>query len=154
MKILTRVAIGTAVLGVTTFAAIAATEHDNQVFFAINGLKSFGFQQTGYSITSGQPYGGTTAGVSSGKGQITVKAGRKASSSVASWFKQQVGSGQTGQYCISRLWAALPFPGRSEPATNESYDNEGRYASRLPLDQGADDRRHRVRDALHLGRRG
>jgi len=95
MKILTRAAIGAAVLGVTTFAATAATEHDNQVFFAVNGLKSFGFQQTGYSITSGQPYGGTTAGVSNGKGQITVKAGRKASSSVASWFKQQVGSGQT-----------------------------------------------------------
>jgi hypothetical protein len=95
MKILSRAAIGAAVLAVTTFGAIAASEHDNEVFFAVNGLQTFNFQQTGYSITSGQPYGGTTAGISSGKGLITVTAGRKGSSSVATWFKQQVGSGQT-----------------------------------------------------------
>jgi hypothetical protein len=30
-----------------------------------------------------------------GRGQLIVKAGRKASTSVAAWFKQQAGSGQT-----------------------------------------------------------
>jgi hypothetical protein len=95
MNVVTRSAFGATVLAATTFGAIAATEHDNDVYFAINGLQSFNFVETGHSITSGQPYGGTTASVSDGKGQITVSAGRKASTSVATWFKQQVGSGQT-----------------------------------------------------------
>ena len=95
MKTLTRVGIGAAALAAATFAATAATQHNNDVFFAINGLKSFSFQETAHSVTSGQPYGGTTSGVSGGKGKITVKAGRKGSTSVASWFKQQVGAGQT-----------------------------------------------------------
>jgi hypothetical protein len=95
MTTLARTAISLAVLAVTTVAAVAATEHDNDAFFAINGLQSFTFSETSHSITSGQPYSGASASVSSGKGQITVKAGRKASDSVAAWFRQQVGSGQT-----------------------------------------------------------
>ncbi|HEX3438779.1 MAG TPA: hypothetical protein VHT93_00405 [Pseudolabrys sp.] len=95
MNVVTRAAFGATILAASTFGAIAASEHDNDVYFAINGLQTFNFVETGHSITSGQPYGGTTATVSDGKGQITVSAGRKGSSSVASWFKQQVGSGQT-----------------------------------------------------------
>jgi hypothetical protein len=74
------------------FGATIRRQHDNEVFFAVNG---FNFTETGHSITSGQPYGGTTSGATDGTAQITVSAGRKGSSSVASWFKQQVGSGQT-----------------------------------------------------------
>jgi hypothetical protein len=95
MKILTRAAIGAVAFASATFAATAATQHNNDVFFAINGLQSFSFAETAHSITSGQPYGGVTSGVSGGKGKITVKAGRKGSTQVADWFKQQVGAGQT-----------------------------------------------------------
>ncbi len=78
-------------------AAQAAKEHDNQMFIAINGVTAFNFAETGHSITSGQPYGGTTSGVSKSGAQvqITVKAGRKGSTTPATWFMQQVGSGQT-----------------------------------------------------------
>lgn len=92
-----RTGIGLAALLTATLAASAATVHDNDVFFAINGLQTFNYAQTGYSITSGQPYQGTTSGVSQAgqQAKITVKAGRKGSTSVASWFKQKVGAGQT-----------------------------------------------------------
>ena len=95
MKSLTRAGVGAAALAAATFAATAATQHNNDVFFTINGLKSFNFQETAHSITNGQPYGGVTSGIRSGKGAITVKAGRKGSTDVANWFKQEVGAGQT-----------------------------------------------------------
>ena len=74
-----------------------AKEHDNEVNFAIAGVTAFSFEQTGYSITSGQPYGGVSSSVtdSGAEAQIVVKAGRKGSSDVAEWFKDRVGSGQT-----------------------------------------------------------
>lgn len=76
--------------------ATATTEHDNDVFFALPGLESVTFTETGHDITSDQPYSGATASTpESGRGQITVKAGRKGSSDVADWFKTQVASGQT-----------------------------------------------------------
>lgn len=74
-----------------------AKEHDNDVYFAITGVNSFSFTETGHSITSGEPYSGASGSVSDAgsKAKITVKAGRKGSSDVADWFKTQVGSGQT-----------------------------------------------------------
>jgi hypothetical protein len=97
MDRLTKTGIGLAVLGAATFGANAATQHDNQMYIAIAGVTAFNFVQTGYSITSGQPYGGTSASVSNScaQAQITVKAGSKGSTSVAQWFKTQVGAGQT-----------------------------------------------------------
>jgi hypothetical protein len=97
MKSVKQAAIGLATLLLATFAATAATQHDNYVYFALAGVQSFSFAPTAYNITSGQPYGGTTSGVSqAGKqGFILVKAGRKGSTSVAQWFQQQVGAGQT-----------------------------------------------------------
>jgi hypothetical protein len=97
MRRVKQAAIGLTALLTATFAATAATMHDNYVYFALAGVQSFNFVKTSHSITGGQPYGGTTAGVSqAGKqGFILVKAGRKASTSVAQWFQQQVGAGQT-----------------------------------------------------------
>src|SRR3954452_23886536 len=55
------------------------------------------------------------------------------------------------QFRPSRLWAADLFEaGRNQPKSQEIQD-EDRRPSRLSHDQGADDRRHRVRDPLHLG---
>lgn len=78
-------------------AAQSATEHDNDVFFAIAGVEDFDFQEEAHSITDGQPYSGTSSEVSDpgAEGKITVKAGRKGSEDVAEWFKDQVGAGQT-----------------------------------------------------------
>jgi hypothetical protein len=95
MRAVTRVLIGGAFLGTFTCAAFAATVRDNQVVFDVNGMQSFSFQETGHSISSGQPYGGTTAGVINGQGVIDVQAGRNNTSGPATWFKQQVGAGQT-----------------------------------------------------------
>lgn len=97
MNGLKQAGIGLAVLLGATFSASAASEHDNEVFFAIAGIQNFTFTQTGYNITSGQPYSGASGGVTNAgeMAQITVKAGRKGSSGVATWFQQQVGAGQT-----------------------------------------------------------
>ena len=65
-------------------------------------MKSFNFTENstnGHSITSGQPYDGTSSGVKKESGHdqayIDVKAGRKGSSNVVKWFKTQAGRGQT-----------------------------------------------------------
>ncbi|NVB36868.1 hypothetical protein G6O69_03440 [Pseudenhygromyxa sp. WMMC2535] len=76
------------------------TQHNNDVYFAITGVTSFQFEQSSsdsYAITSGQPWGGVTSGTSKSgaQAQITIAAGRKGSEAVATWFKNQVGSGQT-----------------------------------------------------------
>ena len=96
MKCLHQAAFGLAGLLATRLAVGAATMRDNDVYFGVNGLKAFKFVQTGHSITSGQPYGGASATMDKeGRGQLIVKAGRKASTSVAAWFKQHAGAGQT-----------------------------------------------------------
>lgn len=81
----------------TSAPALAVSEHDNEVFFAIAGIKSFEFTETGHAITPKQPYSGTFSNVSKAGAQarIVVKAGRKGSEGVADWFKAQVGAGQT-----------------------------------------------------------
>ncbi len=83
------------VLMISTYTVQAASEHDNEVTFQVNGITGFSFTETSHSITSGQPYSGASGSVDGSKGKITVKAGRKGSSSVASWFAQQVGTGGT-----------------------------------------------------------
>jgi hypothetical protein len=77
--------------------AWAVSEHNNEVFFAINGISAFQFTETAHSVTKKQPYSGTTSDVSNpgAEARIVVKAGRKKSTDVAKWFKTQVGSGQT-----------------------------------------------------------
>jgi hypothetical protein len=97
MKRFKQAAIGLAALLLTTFAATAATQHDNYVYFALAGVQYFNFAPFAINITKGQPYGGTTSGVSQpGKqGYILIKAGRKGSHGVAQWFQEQVGAGQT-----------------------------------------------------------
>lgn len=90
-------------LGLATSAALAVTMRDNEVFFDIAGLETFSFQEADHSIHSKQPWGGVSANVSrpGGQGRILVKAGRKASSFVAAWFRNAVGAGQTA-VCDSR----------------------------------------------------
>ena len=75
------------------FSPAVAGEHDNKVMLHTNGLTACSFSVTDYSITSGQGYSGVTASGSNGVCTITVKAGRKGSSSVASWFKTKVANG-------------------------------------------------------------
>jgi len=75
------------------------TMHDNEVFFAIPGVKTFEFTATSHSISSGQPYGNVTSNVSKKgeEGRIVVKAGRHKTKVVADWFRDKVnaGPGQT-----------------------------------------------------------
>jgi len=97
MTVLKQMALALAALIGTTFAAGAASVHDNYVYFWVSGLQAFSFAQTGYSISSGQPYQGTTSGISKpgAQGYILVKAGRHKTPQVAQWFKQQVDGGAT-----------------------------------------------------------
>jgi len=89
-----------AVLCIAAFSSstgFAATQRDNDVFFAITGVESFSFQESEHSIHSNQPWGGVSSNVThpGAEAHILVKAGRKGSRSVAQWFKDRVGSGQT-----------------------------------------------------------
>lgn len=89
--------LGSAILMAAALPSQATTQHDNDVFFAIAGVTQFDFAETAHSVSSGQPYGGTSSKVSKAgaEAQIVVKAGRHGTSQVADWFKTQVGSGQT-----------------------------------------------------------
>lgn len=84
----------TTALGVS---ADAATQRNNDVFFAIAGLDRFSFTESEHSVHSKQPWGGISSNVSrpGAEGHILVKAGRQASGAVANWFKTRVGGGQT-----------------------------------------------------------
>ena len=77
-------------------AAKAASEQTNELNFNISGVQYLSFTELSYSITSGQPYGGASGSVKDGlkSAKIVVKAGRKGSSDVASWFKSEVGDGK------------------------------------------------------------
>ena len=97
---MTRASKWSAALLLTTVvgaSAYAATQRDNDVYFAIAGVQNFSFADTEHSIHSGQPWGGISANVTrpGAEGHILVKAGRKGSSAVAQWFKTRVGGGQT-----------------------------------------------------------
>ena len=75
---------------------LEATQHDNDLILKCDAATSMSFVENpidGHSITSGQPYSGTSSDFDSEKYElkITVKAGRKASKSVATWFDNQVG---------------------------------------------------------------
>lgn len=75
--------------------AQAVKIHENEVFFAMPGLQGFTFTETAHSVTEGQPYGGVTSKVGKPGGVIVVNAGRHNSDTVANWFMENVGSGQT-----------------------------------------------------------
>ncbi len=79
----------------TSLNADAAKLQNNYVYFALAGLQYFNFTETGHNITAKQPYEGALSGISKGQAFINVKAGRKKSTAVATWFKQQVAAGQT-----------------------------------------------------------
>ena len=77
--------------------ADAATQRDNDVYFAITGVQSFSYTDSEHSIHSDQPWSGIVSNTShpGSEGHILVKAGRKGSSAVAQWFKDRVAAGQT-----------------------------------------------------------
>ena len=75
-------------------AVQANSEHDNYVTFAISSLQDFHFYMESYSLAGGQPWGGVSSWGQNNVGTIDVVAGREQTSEVATWFKQQVGSGQ------------------------------------------------------------
>ena len=73
--------------GVQVQVTLDTTEHDNWVFLTpVPGNPPLAFGLADRSITSGQPWGGVSTGVQDQLWGINVKAGRHASSSVASWF--------------------------------------------------------------------
>jgi hypothetical protein len=75
--------------GVQVHVTLDTTEHDNWVYLEpSSGWKpSLAFELDDHSISSGQPWGGVSSSVSNQVLGIDVKAGRHASSSVASWFR-------------------------------------------------------------------
>jgi len=92
-RLMTTVVLGT--LLATATSTRAETQYNNYVEFDLNGVTAFNFVESSNSITSGQPYGGTTSGVNDEQGWIDIKAGRQGSAAVAQWFAGQVGAGQT-----------------------------------------------------------
>jgi hypothetical protein len=64
---------------------MATEEHNNDFKFNMNQLSRVQFQETGHSISKGQPYHGVTCSGTT----LTVKAGRHGTPDVASWFKTQ-----------------------------------------------------------------
>ncbi|MBD9415564.1 hypothetical protein IB234_13460 [Pseudomonas sp. PDM16] len=82
----------------TAAPALAVKEHDNKVYFDGPALQAVSFQQAasnGYSITRNQPFSGVSASIEKGQIMLNVRAGRKKSGEVSSWFKSVIGGGQT-----------------------------------------------------------
>ncbi|MBO7567046.1 MAG: hypothetical protein J6T60_08115 [Bacteroidales bacterium] len=72
---------------------VGVKEHNNELVLKCDAATSMSFvEENGHCITDEQPYSGTSSEFDSEKHKltITVKAGRKASKSVATWFDQQV----------------------------------------------------------------
>jgi hypothetical protein len=63
--------------------------HDNYISFKKTGITSASYKINAYSITSGQPFNGSTTFVDNDGINIDFNAGRKASYENANWFKQQ-----------------------------------------------------------------
>lgn len=72
-----------------------ATARDNDFILKLKGVSAFSFKITNHSITGGQPWDGITkfSSDSDGNNTMTIKAGRKGSDDVATWFNNKVGSG-------------------------------------------------------------
>ncbi len=88
------IAIGLAGCGGGNSQEVDTTEHDNWVYLSTYwGYAQLAFELTGYSITSGQPWGGVSTGQPDQTWGIDVKAGRHGSSSVATWFKDHASVG-------------------------------------------------------------
>ncbi len=82
------IAVGIAGCGDDDSSKVDVTEHDNWVFLEPDADNvQLAYEEIDHSITSGQPWGGVTTGTQDGIWGIDVKAGRHASSSVASWFR-------------------------------------------------------------------
>jgi hypothetical protein len=76
----------------TTDPPVGVIQHDNQFDIAPDGFSpAMSYSYSGnHSITSGQPWGGVSAGMSGSELQIVAKAGRKASDTPANWFNSNV----------------------------------------------------------------
>ncbi|WP_294287749.1 phosphatidylinositol-specific phospholipase C [uncultured Chryseobacterium sp.] len=72
------------------------TIRDNDfILYMMEGVTNLQISITGHSITSGQPWENTpsVAGTGNNTWKITVRAGRKGSSGVADWFRNQITGG-------------------------------------------------------------
>ena len=82
-----------AISGCASGTPQAVTQHSNTFNITLgSGVTSLSFEpnNSAYSVTSGQPWGGVTGcSVTSGTCVITVLAGRSKSSAVAQWFGSQ-----------------------------------------------------------------
>lgn len=83
------ISIGFAGCGGGDSTDVDVSVHDNWVLFdPWVGDIPLAFSLADHSITSGQPWDGVSTGVQNGTWGIDVRAGRHASGSVASWFRQ------------------------------------------------------------------
>lgn len=74
--------------GTATTHLVGVSQHDNELDLQSAQSVSFDWDG-GYSITSGQPWGGVTSGGDGDGIAIHAEAGRKASTDVASWFNSR-----------------------------------------------------------------
>ncbi len=85
--------------------AVDTTEHDNWVYLSTYwGFAQLAFDLTGYSITSGQPWGGVSTGQPDQTWGIDAKAGRHGSSTPAEWFKSHASVAVCTGYTCSSAW--------------------------------------------------
>lgn len=112
MKVMSRLALATAIALAGAGASQAAKERTNDAKIYVDLLESLAYTETSHSVTEGQPYDGVTTkiGKPSVYGVLTVKAGRKTSKTVAEWFRKQVANGSAvGFYDKNLLPKELNF---------------------------------------------
>ena len=99
---------------------LEATLRTNKFTLQMSGLSNLKFEESGYSITSGQPWQGiSNIGYNDSGCTMYVMAGRKRSTAPANWFTRNV---EPGSY-IGR--ATLPKELNFAFKGNMSFDNHG-----------------------------
>lgn len=73
---------------------LRATARDNYLYFSCPNITNFSFTLEDKSITSGQPWDAFSTYYDSNGGRIYVRAGRKGSQGVATWFRNNLNGGQ------------------------------------------------------------
>jgi hypothetical protein len=104
------IAIGFAGCGDGDSHKVDTTEHDNWVYiFPWLWEPTLTFELSDHSITGGQPWGGVSYGTPDLHWGIDVKAGRKASSSVANWFRSHASVATCTADCATEWPSELNF---------------------------------------------
>lgn len=114
---------------------IDTTQHENWVYLNpyLDNNPSITYSETAHDITSGQPWGGVSSGMSGGVYGIDVKAGRHNSSGCANWFK----SNCSNATCCNWPGGCNPWPSELNFAFTGTITINGNSYS-ITFGQGSD----------------